>query len=166
MQKILSQYSFDSFGMDDDYRGFNQMSFEPEDEIFELTELFKDEPQIQNKIIEVVRIETVLKQFNLTGNIESVINAFNKVKIEPNEVFVSINVKLALKYLDNEKTEFEYFQFLGYLGIRSIQGRNRFAKTNNETTEANGLTVISAVNTVTLSSFTSGDTVRLELVGN
>lgn len=47
-------------------------------------------------------------------------------------------------------------------GLRNVI----FAKSNNETTEANGLVVISSVNTVTLSSFTSGDTVKLMLVGN
>ena len=41
-----------------------------------------------------------------------------------------------------------------------------FASFNNETTEGDGLVVISAVNTVTLSGFTSGDTVNLVLVGN
>ena len=47
-------------------------------------------------------------------------------------------------------------------GFRSIL----FASFNNETTEGDGLSVISAVNTVTLSGFTSGDVVKLLIIGN
>tara|TARA_R110000868_G_scaffold87034_5_gene243666 strand:+ start:4813 stop:5070 length:258 start_codon:yes stop_codon:yes gene_type:complete len=41
-----------------------------------------------------------------------------------------------------------------------------FAVHNNETTENQGLVVITLVNTVTVSSCTSGDVVKLMLVGN
>jgi hypothetical protein len=47
-------------------------------------------------------------------------------------------------------------------GFRSVS----FASFNNETTEGDGLVVISAVNTVTLSGFTSGDVVKLLILGN
>lgn len=47
-------------------------------------------------------------------------------------------------------------------GFRSVQA----VMFNNETTEGDGLVVISAVNTVTLSGFTSGDVVKLLILGN
>lgn len=47
-------------------------------------------------------------------------------------------------------------------GFRSVQA----AFFNNETTEGDGLSVISVVNTITLSGFTSGDVVKLLVLGN
>jgi hypothetical protein len=47
-------------------------------------------------------------------------------------------------------------------GFRSVS----FAVHNNETTEGDGLVVISSVNTVTLSGFTSNDVVKLLILGN
>jgi hypothetical protein len=47
-------------------------------------------------------------------------------------------------------------------GLRSVS----FVSFNNETTEGDGLVVISDVNTVTLSGFTSGDVVKLLILGN
>lgn len=47
-------------------------------------------------------------------------------------------------------------------GFRSVS----VALFNNETTEGDGLVVVSAVNTVTLSGFTSGDVVKLLILGN
>lgn len=47
-------------------------------------------------------------------------------------------------------------------GFRSVA----FVTFNNETTETDGLVVISSVNTITLSGFTSGDVVKLLVLGN
>ena len=47
-------------------------------------------------------------------------------------------------------------------GLRNVL----IATFNNESTEGDGQVVISAINTVTLSGFTSGDVVKLQIVGN
>lgn len=69
------------------------------------------------------------------------------------------------------RTKYFYISLAGVTGVTLTEADHGlrsviFADANNETTEGNGLVVISAVNTVTLSSFTSNDIVRLVLVGN
>lgn len=128
----MDQKEFNHVGKDDDYNGFSDTTFNPEDEINELLTAFQTDESLKNNCIEIYRIRQALYLLKLTGNQVLILKQGLKImgQIPEKEVMPMIGKHLLFDYRDNDKTEFEVAQLLAYIAIRSIIGEKEYAKTN------------------------------------
>jgi hypothetical protein len=130
--KKLKKQEFEYFGKDDDYNGFSDENFNPEDEINELLNLFEVDSLFESLCIEFYRIKQALKLLNLSGDIPTIKNTAKciKMQIKPKEIMPMIGTHLLFDYRDSNRHEFEIIQLLAFVSINSIIGIKSFAKIN------------------------------------
>ena len=128
----LSNYNLEYFGTDDDYNGFSDKTFNPEDEIIEILELFKLNLSLKTICIEFHIINQAFKLLNITGNADNIASSAKDIEhqISPKEVMPMVGVHILFNFRDNVKKEFEIVQLMAYISIQSILGVKSSAKTN------------------------------------
>jgi hypothetical protein len=132
IKRRLNNYDLEYFGQDEDYNGFSGTTFEPIDELNEISVLLDKDPQLKTLCIEFHCTRQSMQILNITGNIENIIKCAKQTekRINAKEVFPMIGKHTLFHYRDNHKTETELAQLLAYIAIRSIIGEKGFTKTN------------------------------------
>ncbi|WP_106832240.1 hypothetical protein [Parabacteroides pacaensis] len=134
LEKKFHQLEFDEvFFRDDDYNGFNDYEFVPDEAIESIYEYCKENPDFQKEIEEFHRLRQVKDVLEITFNISSIINTYKTYNIAyngfNNQPLVSIKKDMMFDFYKNSKTDYEKALFAMYAGIRSIIGNKDFAET-------------------------------------
>ena len=124
------------FTPDEDYNGFSEYEFNPEYEIELIIEYLKENQSLNNEIIEFHQLRQIRNVLNITFDIASISNTYNKLQKEyngfPKSPLVMIRKEMIFDFYKNDKSEFEKVLFSTYAGIRSIVGRNKFCQTTQD----------------------------------
>ncbi len=120
--------------LDEDYCGFDSNNFYPENEINQLTEIFKNDIDFQNEAIEFIKIRKSYSYFGVDGDYEKCIIVGKEIQSEipKGEPMPMVNKNQLFEFRDNDKTEFELMQFAVNIAIRSIIGERSYSKTNKQ----------------------------------
>jgi hypothetical protein len=118
--------------LDEDYNGFNDKEFEPTFEMEQLDKIYKTDAEFLNRVIEFYQMQLAFNSIGINGSIELCLNTAKKIEkqIEPNEPQPMVNTNLLFDFRENEKSESDLIQFLAYIAIKSILGKNLCTKTN------------------------------------
>lgn len=120
--------------LDEDYNGFNDKEFEPTFEMEQLDKIYKTDTEFLNRVIEFYQMQLAFNSIGINGGIEFCLKSAKEIEkqIEPNEPQPMISKSLLFDFRDNPKSEFDLIQFLAYIAIKSILGKNPYAKVNKE----------------------------------
>jgi hypothetical protein len=134
IKQQLTSHDLKYFGSDDDYNGFANDMFEPEDEINELLQAFANDTELESLCVEHHCVRQSLKTLSITGNIGYILERGKAVEklIQPGEVMPMIGKHTLFNFRDEDKSVFEIAQLLAYIAIRSIIGERKYTKTNKQ----------------------------------
>jgi hypothetical protein len=120
--------------LDEDYNGFNGKEFEPTFEMEQLDKIYRTDAEFLNRVIEFYQMQLSFNSIGINGGIEFCLNSAKEIEkqIPPNEPQPMISKSLLFEFRDNPKSEFDLIQFLAYIAIKSILGKNPYAKVNKK----------------------------------
>lgn len=131
-KRMLNEVEVEWIGHDEDYNGFSGDSFNPEDEIKEMLELFDAYPIIKETAIEIYQMHLVCQSLGISGKIEPIISDAKEQwkRYTKGDAMAMIKTRILFDFRDHKKTEFEIVQLLAYCAIKSIIGKKEYKKTN------------------------------------
>ena len=131
-RQMLDEVGIEWIGLDEDYNGFSGDTFNPEDEINEMLELFETYAIIKELAIEIYQMHMVYQSLRISGNIEATINEAKRLfeQSKKGDSMAMVKTKILFDFRDNKKSVFEIEQFLAYCSIKSIIGKKTNCKTN------------------------------------
>jgi len=120
--------------LDVDYNGFHNTEFNPETETEQLREIFIEDCEFEAKAIEFYKIRQSCTYMGFEGNFNNCLSVGRQIheNIQKGEPMPMIERSLLVKFIDEDKTEFELMQFALNIGIRSIIGEKVYSKTNKQ----------------------------------
>jgi hypothetical protein len=134
LKRYIDELEPEYIGQDVDYNGFCGKTFEPDDEINELLQLFDSNMELKDHCINIYRMHQAMdkKQLNLNGHIEDLLKEALILKgtVPDKNPMAMAKLTMLFEFLEKDKTEFEIAQYIGYLAINSVLGQKKFELTN------------------------------------
>lgn len=120
--------------LDEECSCFDIDGFNPENEIYEILNIFKIDNEFLVQSIEYFKMNKSLRYFNIKGDIEDCLLVAKKIEklIPEKEPYVMINRSRVFDFRNNEKTVLEIAQLAMFIAMRSILGRKKYCKTNRK----------------------------------
>ncbi len=120
--------------LDEDYNGFHNKTFEPENEMESILKLFHSDIRFKELAVELYQYKQAVSILGLKiENIGKFVMQVEKKNLSfTGEPMAMFNIKVLFDYRDNEKDEFEVVQLLAYSAINSILGKKKYVKTNKQ----------------------------------
>lgn len=120
--------------LDEEYCGFNDLEFNPSNEIVQLLNIFEEDSYFESIAVDFYTIRETLRLFNIDGDYLSVLETGKKIydSMQPKEPMPMININQLLEFRDEDKGEVDLMTFTFNIGIRSIIGSKSYVKTNKD----------------------------------
>lgn len=125
--------------LDPDYKGFTGIdgTFDPEDEIQQLIEIFTTDPDFYSEAFEHLKLHTIELAAKSKGilNIRPEAVLSNGLKIDSKgagKPYSMVTTTVIFDYYKNYKSEFDLMQFAAHAALVSIIGEKSYCKTNKE----------------------------------
>ncbi len=123
--------------LDPDHKGFVGFdgTFEAEDEIQQLIEIFDTDPDFHSEALEHLKLHTIELAAKSKGitNIRPEAVLSNGLKIDSKgagKPYAMVTTSVIFDYYKNEKSEFDLMQFAAHAALVSIIGEKPYCKTN------------------------------------
>lgn len=123
--------------LDPDYRGFTGLNgtFDPEDEIQQLIELFNGNPDFHSEALEHLILHTIELAAKNNGitNVRPEAVLSNGFEIDSNgtgKPYSMVSIDKCFEYYKNNKSEFDLMQFAAHAALVSIIGKKHYCKTD------------------------------------
>lgn len=131
---LIEQLDTVFIGKDEDYNGFSGETFNPEDEITEMLEVFDSYEIIEHKATELYRIHEALEFYDLTAPPERLLNSAKAINegVPENNSMSMVKLDDLLNFLKSPKTDYEIDQLTAYSALRSIIGLKPYVKSNRK----------------------------------
>lgn len=135
LSKMEDLVSNEIIVIDEDYNGFNNFEFNPEQEIDCLIEYINTDTTSYSKIIEFAKLRQVKTTLNMSFDIDSISNTYSIYQKEYNHFkgmpYASIKTELMFSFMEN-KSDFQKAVFAMYAGIRSLIGNKDYVCTTRD----------------------------------
>lgn len=125
----------DLIELNEDYKGFDsEGKFNPEYEIEQLLKIVEKDIEFKENLIEFYKMHLSCQSLQIETNIGKSISIAKQIEqLTPQkEPLPMVNIDLLFEFRDNVKSEFELFQFLCFIAIKSIIGTKEYVKTNKK----------------------------------
>jgi hypothetical protein len=121
---IIGQNRYDCFN--------GKGELDADDEIQIIEDAFNSNEDLYNNAIEHYQIHMAYQSLNLNGDKLQCLKVAKDIerKIKDKEPMPMVSVSLLFTFRDNDKSEYELIQFVGYIAINSILGKRITVKTN------------------------------------
>jgi hypothetical protein len=121
---IIGQSGYDCFN--------GKGELDADDEIQIIEDAFNSNEDLYNNAIEHYQIHMAYQSLNLKGDKLQCLKVAKDIElnIKDNEPMPMVSVNLLLTFRDDDKSEYELIQFVGYIAINSILGKRITVKTN------------------------------------
>jgi hypothetical protein len=129
----LNNSGFEWVGEDQDYNGFSGYTFQPDEEINELTDAIKQNERLKQLVIENYKLHLMFQSFGKVNISKDEIIQYGETidnSLPAKSVFAMIKTDILLNYLGNEKTNYEVIQLAAFIAFNSIIGTKKYSKTN------------------------------------
>lgn len=135
--KIQGYADDGTIDLDEDYKGFNGYTFNPEFELPGVLKILDIDENLRNYAIDYHGVKIACGDQNLNINAGSkdwIITESKQIlsKMPPGDPWIMVNEHLAFVYRDNKKQDFELAQFAAHIAIKSIVGTKPYCKTNKQ----------------------------------
>lgn len=135
LHKIITKYiEAAEINLDEDYSGFNDKEFNPEQEIECILKLFDADENFKTKSIELYQIKMAYNYLGFKPNYKNCLKFGKEIELTilDKEVMPMVSIKLLFDFRDSNKTELELIQFAAFIAVRSIIGKKQYCFTNSK----------------------------------
>jgi len=135
LRAVIERYvGIGKIEIDEDYNGFNGITFNPDTETEQILPLFETDSDFKELAIEYYLLKQAYSFLGLNGNFDNCLKEGKRIEklIPLHDPFPMVNKKLLFEFRDNPKTEFDIAQFAAFISVRSILGVKLYCRANKE----------------------------------